>query len=174
MTIPSGDKAPGDPQAHQPGVVLGEDWVAADGSVDAETLSRRNRGGIVSLNRSPLARKIITFNLLALIFLVAGVLFLNPFRDSLVLQREVGLQAEAELIADVFEAQLRFENARRPAGLDARVLIQGSFPIRLRGWNCPPGLKLLFSLRMGIIWGPPGATAGIRWCPDPGAMIVRL
>ncbi|MFV2054011.1 sensor N-terminal transmembrane domain-containing protein [Aliiroseovarius sp. YM-037] len=68
--------------------------------------SRRERRGYVSLNRSPLARKIITFNLMALIFLVAGVLFLNPFRDSLVFQREAGLVAEAELIADVFEAQL--------------------------------------------------------------------
>ena len=58
------------------------------------------------VNRSPLARKIITFNLLAMIVLVAGVLYLNPFRDSLVLQRERGLVTEAELIADVFEAQL--------------------------------------------------------------------
>ncbi|WP_107497327.1 sensor histidine kinase [Thalassobius sp. I31.1] len=145
MNIPSGDKAPGDPPAHQPGVVLGEDWVAADGSVDAETLSRRNRGGIVSLNRSPLARKIITFNLLALIFLVAGVLFLNPFRDSLVLQREVGLQAEAELIADVFEAQLRFENARRPTGLDARGIDTffdaGVVSDTLAGLELPPGVE---------------------------------
>ena len=47
-------------------------------------------------NRSPLARKIVTFNLLALIILVAGVLFLNPFRDSLVVQRELGLVAEAD------------------------------------------------------------------------------
>jgi len=34
------------------------------------------------------------------------VLFLNPFRDSLVLQREQGLVNEAQLIANVFEAQL--------------------------------------------------------------------
>ena len=46
------------------------------------------------------------FNLMALIILVAGVLYLNPFRDSLVLQREVGLVTEAKLIANVLEAQL--------------------------------------------------------------------
>ncbi len=68
--------------------------------------ARRRSRGFISINRSPLARKIITFNLLALIVLVAGVLWLNPVRDNLVLQRESGLVTEAQLIADVFEAQL--------------------------------------------------------------------
>ena len=63
----------------------------------------RGRRGSVSLNRSPLARKIIVFNLMALVILVAGVLFMNPFRDSLVLQREHGLVTEAQLIANVVE-----------------------------------------------------------------------
>ncbi|HGG05401.1 MAG TPA: HAMP domain-containing protein, partial [Aliiroseovarius sp.] len=86
-------------------VVLGEDWVDSPGSVDHEIRDGRSRRGFISINRSPLARKIITFNLLGLIVLVAGVLYLNPFRDSLVYQREIGLVAEVELIADVFEAQ---------------------------------------------------------------------
>ena len=38
--------------------------------------------------------------------MLAGVLFLNPFRDSLVLQREDGLVSEARLVADVFEARM--------------------------------------------------------------------
>ena len=87
-------------------VLLGEDWVSADAVADAALKDERSRSRIVSLNRSPLARKIIIFNLLALVVLVGGVLFMNPFRDSLVLQREEGLIREAELIADVFEAQL--------------------------------------------------------------------
>ena len=87
-------------------VVLGEDWTAAEGVVDSELKAGRERRGFISLNRSPLARKIITFNLMAMIVLVAGVLYLNPFRDSLVLQRESGLVAEAQLIANVFEALL--------------------------------------------------------------------
>ncbi len=66
----------------------------------------RGRRGFVALNRSPLARKIIVFNLLALVVLVSGVLYLNPFRDSLVLQREAGLITEARLMAKVFEARL--------------------------------------------------------------------
>ncbi len=87
-------------------VVLGEDWVGADAAADTELRAQRGRRGIISINRSPLARKIITFNLLAILVLVAGVLFLNPFRDSLVFQRERGLVVEASLIAEVFEAQL--------------------------------------------------------------------
>ena len=87
-------------------VVLGEDWVAPDDLVDGELRQHRARRSWISLNSSPLARKIITFNLLAMVVLVAGVLYLNPFRDSLVLQRESGLVAEARLMAEVFEAHL--------------------------------------------------------------------
>ena len=87
-------------------VLLGDDWVAPSEATEAELREKRERRGFISLNRSPLARKIITFNLLALIILVAGVLYLNPFRDSLVLQRERGLVAEAQLVADMFEVQL--------------------------------------------------------------------
>ncbi|NUB44569.1 sensor histidine kinase [Fertoebacter nigrum] len=87
-------------------VLLGEDWVSPDPQSDPGQQAGRGRRGIVALNRSPLARKIIIFNLLALVVLVAGVLFLNPFRDSLVLQREQGLVTEARLVADVFEARM--------------------------------------------------------------------
>ena len=86
-------------------VVLGEDWVSGDDSWHDIRAKRRGRG-ILTLNRSPLARKIITFNLLGLIVLIAGVFYLNPFRDSLALQREAGLVAEARLVADVFEMQI--------------------------------------------------------------------
>ncbi len=91
---------------NKPEVVLGEDWVGADAATDTELRAQRGQRGLISINRSPLARKIITFNLLAILVLVAGVLFLNPFRDSLVIQRERGLVVEASLIAEVFEAQL--------------------------------------------------------------------
>ena len=48
---------------------------------------------------------------MALVILLAGVLFLNPFRDSLVLQREDGLVSEARLVADVFEARMPVSGA---------------------------------------------------------------
>jgi len=93
-------------KVQQPDVVLGEDWIGAHGTAEAELRNRRERRGLISINRSPLARKIITFNLLAILVLVAGVLLLNPFRDSLVIQREQGMVNEAHLLAAVFQAQL--------------------------------------------------------------------
>ena len=87
-------------------VVIGEDWVTPDHPGDDALRVSRGKRGLVSLKRSPLARKIIIFNLMALVVLVAGVLFLNPFRDSLVVQREQGFVTEAKLIANVVEARL--------------------------------------------------------------------
>ena len=82
----------------------------------------------VAPDRSPLARKIILFNLLAMLVLVAGVLFLNPSRDGLAAQRERGLVAEARLLAEVFEASLpRLGPASLAArdGIDARRVLVG-------------------------------------------------
>ncbi|TXI03513.1 MAG: HAMP domain-containing protein [Pseudorhodobacter sp.] len=85
-------------------LLLGEDWESPDASLDPSISEGRARRGLISLNRSPLARKIIVFNLLALIVLVSGGLFLNPFRDSLVVQREKALVTEAQLVANVIGA----------------------------------------------------------------------
>ena len=87
-------------------VVLGDDWVAPDKTATDELRSKRARRGLFSLRASPLTRKIITFNLIALNVLAAGILYLNSSRDSLAVQRGASLVSEAELIADVFEAQL--------------------------------------------------------------------
>lgn len=107
-------------------VLLGEDWTAPEDLVEPELRGHRGRSGIVALNKSPLARKIIIFNMMALVILVAGVLFMNPFRDSLVLQREQGLVTEAELVAGVFEAQLPgVANValNDPAGMDVAAAL---------------------------------------------------
>ncbi len=85
--------------AKQAEVVLGEDWIGGDAAAESQARAKRERRGVIAMNRSPLARKIITFNLLAILVLVCGVLFLNPFRDSLVYQREKAILSEAELIA---------------------------------------------------------------------------
>jgi two-component system sensor histidine kinase ChvG len=95
-------------------VVLGDDWVAPDKSGSDEMRIHRERRGLFSLRASPLTRKIITFNLIALNILVAGILYLNSSRDSLAVQRAASLVSEAELIADVVEAQL-------PAGVPVNL-----------------------------------------------------
>ena len=66
----------------------------------------QDRRGLISINRSPLARKIISFNMVAILVLVAGILYLNPFRESLVYQRDIGLGVEAELLSEVIAARL--------------------------------------------------------------------
>ena len=87
-------------------VVLGDDWVAPDATAPSEMRARRERRGLFSLRASPITRKIVTFNLAALCLLIAGISYLNSSRDSLAVQRASALVSEAELIADVFEAQL--------------------------------------------------------------------
>ncbi len=95
-------------------VLLGEDWVSPESMADVNLRHGRRRRSLVSLNHSPLARKIIIFNLLALVILVAGVLFMNPFRDSLVQQREIGLESEARLIASVFDSAMPADVVTQP------------------------------------------------------------
>jgi len=111
MTLVSGAGLADTKLVKNANVVLGEDW---DGphhaQEDGRKQRRKRRKEFVSLNRSPLARKIITFNLIAMIIMVAGVLYLNPFRDSLVSQRQHDLVVEAELVSDVFEVQLDANN----------------------------------------------------------------
>lgn len=122
----SGDK-PGN-------LLLGEDWEAPENMVEASLRDGRKRRGIISLNDSPLARKIIVFNLMALVILVAGVLFMNPFRDSLVLQREQSLVNEAKLIANVIEAGL-------PADGSVQTADSASLAQRLQDATIGPGVE---------------------------------
>ena len=109
-------------------VVFGDDWVAPDKSGTDEVRARRERRGLFSLRASPLTRKIITFNLIALNVLVAGILYLNSARDSLAVQRAAALVSEAELVADVIEAQLPAGapvNLATGDGVDAAMTLEG-------------------------------------------------
>jgi two-component system sensor histidine kinase ChvG len=84
----------------------------AGGAGSARPRARRR----LRLNSSPLARKIISFNLIGLLLLVCGVFTVNPFRDSLVAQREHGLQAETRLAADVLAVGLAAPRSDAPGG----------------------------------------------------------
>ena len=126
-----------DPKAgDRPGeLLLGEDWVSPQSMAEASLRDGRKRRGLVSMNHSPLARKIIVFNLMALVILVAGVLFMNPFRDSLVLQREQGLVNEAKLIANVIEAGL-------PADGTVQAVDSNALSRRLQDATIGPGVEV--------------------------------
>ena len=86
-------------------LVVSDKWI--DGTADwTEDAPPSRTRGISLIGTSALARKIILFNLVAVILLIVGVLYLNPSRDNLAFQRAKGLLNEAQLIADVFEAQM--------------------------------------------------------------------
>ena len=109
-------------------VVLGDDWIAPATSVEQELQAKRARRGFFSLRGSPLTRKIITFNLIAITLLVAGVLYLNASRNSLVYQSAVTLVSEVSLVSDVFEAQIPSSGAVSLAtsdGIDADETLAG-------------------------------------------------
>ena len=107
-------EAPPAPARRGADVVLGDDWVAPRGVVEDEVQEKRARRGLFSLKRSPLTRKIITFNLIALNILVVGILYLNSTRDSLSVERAASLASEAALVADVFEARVAGGGALDP------------------------------------------------------------
>lgn len=86
--------------------VSAEPLVAADARSSVLPRDPRNWLDILSLRSSPLTRKIITLNLIALVFLFSGIVYLNSSRDALTFQRAASLVSEAELIADVIEVQL--------------------------------------------------------------------
>ena len=75
-------------------------------AVDADEEELRAPSGRFSFNWSPLTRKIILYNLIALTVLVVGVLNLNHSDDALAKLHRQNLVTEAELIADVLETRL--------------------------------------------------------------------
>ena len=85
---------------NSPDVVIGKDW-EKDVELSNELKDSRLRRGLWAFRKSPLTRKIVTFNLIALNILIIGVLFLNSSRDNLVQQRVHAMLNEAELIGNV-------------------------------------------------------------------------
>nr|WP_255733503.1 sensor histidine kinase [Ruegeria sp. Ofav3-42] len=88
-------------------VVLGDDWVIPQDPESAELRASRRRRNLFAMRGSPLARKIITFNLIALVTLVTGLLYLDDSRDEQVQQTARNLIGDAQLVSNVFETQLR-------------------------------------------------------------------
>ncbi|MES0827810.1 sensor histidine kinase [Ruegeria sp. SCP11] len=108
-------------------IVLGDDWVIPQDPESAELRASRRRN-LFSLRGSPLARKIITFNLAALIILVMGLLYLDDSRGEQVQQAARNLIGDARLVTNVFEAQLRQKQsgvAQDATALDVKDTLAG-------------------------------------------------
>jgi len=141
-------------------VLVGEDWTSGEALVDPALRASRDRRGFVSLNRSPLARKIILFNLLALLVLAGGVLFLNPFRESLLTLRNESLINETLLVSDLFEA-----------GTADGTADTARFADLLAGTRVSPGVEAYILTPGGTVaaqkTGAPREVAGLRQRPTP-------
>ncbi|WP_438826202.1 sensor histidine kinase [Ruegeria atlantica] len=108
-------------------IVLGDDWVIPQETDSSESRATRRRN-LFSLHGSPLARKIITFNLVALVTLVTGLLYLDDSRGEQVQQTARNLIGDARLVTNVFEAQLRqklSDGAQDAAALDVKETLDG-------------------------------------------------
>ena len=138
-------------------VLLGEDWVAPDALADEEFRAVRGRRGVTALNHSPLARKIIIFNLMAIVILVTGVLYLNPFRDGLIVQREQALVAEARLVAAVAEA-----NLNAVGGGPASAPLTGRLSSMMDGLAISDGTEIFMFDAAGQLIAKGAPSAGAR------------
>ena len=144
------------------GVVLGDDFVAPENVVEDEVRIRREKRGYFSRGGASLTRKIITFNLIALNVLVAGILYLNSSRDGLAQQLADSLASETELIADIFEAQL-------PAAAPVNLITGDGINVSetLEGIDIRPGIEVFVFDTDGRLTGRiEGTTEGYELPED--------
>ncbi|GGA05939.1 sensor histidine kinase [Amylibacter cionae] len=90
---------------------------------------------LTRIRTSALARRIITFNLIALCILLVGMLYLNQFKGGAVVEKQTSMLIESELYSSVIEARLLDERTPNSAlisglpvseGLIARVYLGDS------------------------------------------------
>ncbi len=144
-------------------VVLGDDWVIPQDSDSAELREKRSRRSLYSLRGSPLARKIITFNLIALVILVTGLLYLDDSRKEKVQQTARNLLGDAQLVSNVFETQLR-------QGAQSTPQNAGSLDVKdtLSGLTLPEGGEV-------FVYDASGTLIGwTRGAPQASEMPVLL
>lgn len=144
-------------ELHDGDVVIGDDWVIPQDPESAELREKRSRRNLFSLRGSPLARKIVTFNLIALVILVTGLLYLDDSRKEQVQQTARNLMGDAQLVSNVFEAQIR-QNAAAGAQ-NPRVLDVGD---TLAGLSLPEGGEVFVYDASGTLIGwTRGASAAV-------------
>ncbi len=165
-------------------IVLGDDWMRPAGAADAELRHRRARRGWLALSRSPLARRIILFNMLALVLLAAAVLFTNPFRDTLLRQHEKALHVQTQALAGVLAAIPQAERPQALANLhlppETEVLLfdeTGAVLHRLAGAPAagPVAQRTVISDALEALWkGFASITPATRPPPSDAELIAEL
>lgn len=66
--------------------------------------AKHSHGEFFGIKYSPLSRKIVTFNLVALCLMMTGILYLNQFDDNLIKIRERALETDARFMAETLTA----------------------------------------------------------------------
>ncbi|MEO0912722.1 MAG: sensor histidine kinase, partial [Pseudomonadota bacterium] len=111
--------------------------------------------------RSPLARKVITFNLVALVVLVIGVLYLNQFQDGLLLMQERSMRTQGQLIVSAIEEKLSPEADAAEVRRNALQVIQSfAESTNNRLW--------LYDAEQNFLGGANTASAVPELVPSPG------
>ncbi len=106
------------------GVLLGEDWETKD-PLSQELETSRAKRSLFAFRRSPLTRKIVTFNLIALFVMIAGILSLNSSRESLIHQRARSMLIEADMAANALSARLPAQVETLTASAELMSAING-------------------------------------------------
>lgn len=75
--------------------------------------AKRSYAEIFGIKYSPLSRKIVTFNLVALCMMMSGILYLNQFDDSLIKIREAALESDARFLSESLTATVDPISANR-------------------------------------------------------------
>ncbi len=103
---------------------------------------------VVKYRFTSIAGRIVVLNVLGLVFLVAGILFLNQYRANLIDTRGDNLLDQGRIIATAIAEKITVDQARLPTGADflqqfsARDGIDGDIPVNALTLN-PEQLTLL-------------------------------
>lgn len=104
------------PLEDQPGkqelrVIFGDEWEDESGEDHAARPRRKRSNSWVVFRSSPLARRIITYNLLAMFVLMFGIMYLSQSTSGAINQRLLSMEAEARLLSQVIGAQDQVDQA---------------------------------------------------------------
>ena len=116
-------------------VVLGDDWVAPESLATDEIRESKERRGLLSLRSSPLTRKIVTLNLIALVFLFSGIVVAVDLLPmwSQVISRVSPMYYANEILQEIIGGESISANLGAAAGLPVYgLVILGVATITLR------------------------------------------
>ena len=156
-------------------------WGGADSPISGLGPRAPVASGWTLLRRSSLARRIVVLNLLALLLVTAGVLYISPSRESLAYQRGLSLVSEARLVASVFEIRLddraatdlaTFLEVTAQSSID-RLDIRGNTLVTVYGPDVEPLARATFRGR-GVPIGEDNEVASDAFLLDAALSVISF